>query len=156
MRRSYPPDIYRTALTATIKYFGDIYHGVYTPDNLYYPTIPMPNLQKLSLIVLASLSTLCLNATAQVYRSTDTQGNVSFSDTPTPGSEAVNIGEPNLSDAVEVPPPSSEPAPKPEPKPAPATQQSQPEMGNDDDGSGWYGRRAARRTHHIRREHRRR
>ena len=50
---------------------------------------------------------------AQVYKSTDADGNVIFSDTPTADSEEVEIPEPNLSDPVEVP----EYVPPPEPPP---------------------------------------
>ena len=143
--------------------FEDIDHDVYTPYNLNYLIVPMPKLPKLSLhkltlILIASLSTLCLNATAQqVYQSTDEQGNVSFSDTPTPGSQAVTIGEPNLSDAVEVPPPSSEPAPAPAPKPAAASggvptelDTTNNNLDDDDYYDGYtYRRRAVRRSHYL-------
>lgn len=117
----------------------------------------MPKLPKLLLIVLASLSTLCLNAVAQVYESTDAQGNVTFSDTPTPGSRAVTIEAPNLSDAVKVPPPSAEPADEPQPEvasqqpPPPPTTNS--DLDNDvyyDDGGGLYPRRYLYRDHYQR------
>jgi hypothetical protein len=49
---------------------------------------------------------------AQVYKSTDADGNVIFSDTPTANSVEVEITEPNLADPVEVP----EYVPPPEPK----------------------------------------
>ncbi len=51
-------------------------------------------------------------ASAQVYKSTDAEGNVVFSDTPTQGGEEVKIPEANVADPVEVPeyvPPSPEP-----------------------------------------------
>jgi hypothetical protein len=54
---------------------------------------------------------ICGPAGAQVYQSTDEQGNPVFSDSPTPGSEAVEVPEPNLGDAVEVPPPPRPPEP---------------------------------------------
>jgi hypothetical protein len=103
----------------------------------------MPNLHKLFLIVFASLSMLCLNATAQqVYESTDAQGNVTFSDEPSPGSKEVTIEAPNLSDAVKVPPPSpdteTEQAPQPQPAVTSEQPQQQPEGNNDsDDGGDW-------------------
>lgn len=50
---------------------------------------------------------------AQVYKSTDADGNVIYSDTPGAGSEEVEIPEPNLADPVEVP----EYVPPPEPQP---------------------------------------
>ena len=53
---------------------------------------------------------------AQVYKSTDADGNVIFSDTPAADSEEVGIPEPNLADPVEVP--EYVPPPKPQPKPA--------------------------------------
>ncbi|MCP4332754.1 MAG: DUF4124 domain-containing protein [Gammaproteobacteria bacterium] len=51
-------------------------------------------------------------AQAQVYQSTDEQGNVSFSDQPTPDSKEIVVPETNVGDSVDVPPP----APKPEPE----------------------------------------
>ena len=89
----------------------------------------MPALRNLTLFVLASLSTLCLNAAAQVYQSTDEQGNVTYSDTPTPESEAVSIEKPNVGDAIEVPP--SAPEPVVEPKPDPAVEKLPPELEGD-------------------------
>jgi hypothetical protein len=134
-------------LYAPIKYFEDIGHGVYTSGNIDEQTVPMRNIPKafkpkLSLLVLASLATLCLNATAQqVYESTDAQGNVSFSDSPTPGSRAVTIEAPNLSDAVKVPPPSpdteTEQAPQPEPQPAAASGQVPPDLSTTDDNNNY-------------------
>ena len=58
---------------------------------------------------------LCLGGTAfaQVYKSTDSEGNVTFSDTPSDGSEAVQVEETNVADPVEVPENTS-------PPPAPA------------------------------------
>ena len=53
---------------------------------------------------------------AQVYKSTDADGNVIFSDTPAADSEEVEIPEPNLADPVEVP--EYVPPPKPQPKAA--------------------------------------
>jgi hypothetical protein len=51
---------------------------------------------------------------AQVYKSTDADGNVIFSDIPTADSEEVEIPEPNLADPVDVP--EYVPPPKPQPK----------------------------------------
>ena len=144
--------------------FEDFDYGVYNPCNLDYPNLPMPNLPKLSLIVLTSLSMLCLNATAQqVYQSVDEQGNVSFSDTPTSGSKAVTIEAPNLSDAVETPPPSqeAETAPAPASQPATASGEVPADLStidddDDYDDGDWYGRRDWRRYPHLHRQHRRR
>ena len=52
-------------------------------------------------------------AFAQVYQSTDADGNTVFGDTPTPNSQEIQIPETNVGDAVEVP----KPEPKPEPEP---------------------------------------
>ena len=49
---------------------------------------------------------------AQVYKSTDADGNVIFSDTPAADSVEVEITEPNIADPVEVP----KYVPPPEPK----------------------------------------
>jgi hypothetical protein len=76
---------------------------------------------KLRILLPALLLGICLPVMAQeVYRSTDAQGNIVFSDTPTQGSETVVIDTPNISDPVKVPPPSATPAPAPKPKPAAA------------------------------------
>ena len=56
-------------------------------------------------------------AYAQVYQSTDADGNIVFSDTPTPSSQEIQIPETNLSDAVKVPEPILKPEPEPEPEP---------------------------------------
>ena len=56
-------------------------------------------------------------AFAQVYQSTDADGNIVFSDTPTPSSQEIQIPETNLSDAVKVPEPILKPEPEPEPEP---------------------------------------
>jgi hypothetical protein len=53
-------------------------------------------------------------AFAQVYQSTDADGNIVFSDTPTPGSQEIQIPETNLSDAVKAPEPILKPEPEPE------------------------------------------
>lgn len=73
----------------------------------------MPKLKILLPVLLLGLS---LPVTAQqVYRSTDDQGNTTFSDQPMPESEEVVIEKPNVADPVAVPPPSAAPAPEPEP-----------------------------------------
>ena len=56
---------------------------------------------------------LSCTALAQVYKSTDADGNVIFSDTPTTGSEEVEITAPNVGDPVEVPANVVAPEPKP-------------------------------------------
>ena len=82
--------------------------------------MPTRKIRLLQLILFAGLPALAMTlpALAQVYRSTDAEGNVTFSDQPTPESEAVNVPPPNVGDSVEVPPPAPEPTPvlKPEPE----------------------------------------
>lgn len=51
----------------------------------------------------------CAGAHGQIYRSTDAQGNTVYSDTPSPGSEAVELPQPNTTPAVE---PSAIPRPR--------------------------------------------
>ena len=68
------------------------------------------------LLLFPLLLALSYTAAAQVYKSTDADGNVVFSDTPAAGSEEVEIPEPNLADPVEVP--EYVPPPKPQPKAA--------------------------------------
>jgi hypothetical protein len=76
---------------------------------------------KLRILLSALLLGLCLPVMGQqVYRSTDAQGNIVFSDQKTPGAETVVIDAPNISDPVKVPPPSATPAPAPKPKPTAA------------------------------------
>ena len=68
-------------------------------------------------LLCAAISTGQRNtAFAQVYQSTDADGNIVFSDTPTPSSQEIQIPEPNLSDAVKVPEPILKPEPGPEPE----------------------------------------
>lgn len=75
----------------------------------------MPKFRTLLFALLLGMS---LPVTAQqVYRSTDAEGNTTFSDKPASDSEEVVIDTPNLADPVAVPPPSAEPAPAPEPTP---------------------------------------
>ena len=65
---------------------------------------------RLSILFILAMA-ICGLAGAQVYQSTDEQGNPSFSDTPAPGSETVEVPEPNVGDSVEVPPPPPPPQP---------------------------------------------
>jgi len=55
-------------------------------------------------------------AFAQVYQSTDADGNTVFSDTQTPNSQETQIPETNLSDAVKAPEPILKPVSEPEPE----------------------------------------
>ena len=67
-------------------------------------------------IVAPLLLGFSLAAHAQVYQSTDADGNVTFSDQPTPESEEVVVPETNVGDSVDVPPPAPEPVVEPEPE----------------------------------------
>lgn len=80
----------------------------------------------LNAFMAATLTGLILPAHAQVYQSTDADGNVLFSDQPTPASEEVKIPETNVGDSIDVPPPA--PAPVVEPKPEIAIEESPPEL----------------------------
>ena len=71
---------------------------------------------KFRLVLFPVILGLSCTALAQVYKSTDADGNVIFSDTPTTGSEEVEITAPNVGDPVEVPANVTAPEPEPEPK----------------------------------------
>jgi len=96
---------------------------------------------------------LCLSSSAfaQVYKSTDSEGNVTFGDTPSADSKEVEVEKTNVADPVEVPENSS-PAPAPEPKVVkterPPEAAGEKDYGDDD---GYYGVRP-RVRHHRRRE----
>ena len=76
----------------------------------------MINMITLRQLFFALMLGLSCTLQAQVYKSTDADGNVIFSDTPAGDSEEVEIPEPNLADPVEVP--EYVPPPKPQPEPA--------------------------------------
>jgi hypothetical protein len=80
---------------------------------------------KLRLVLFPVLLGLSCIALAQVYKSTDADGNVSFSDSPAADSEEVKITTPNVAEPVEVPANVTPPEPPPEPK-AVATQKKNP------------------------------
>jgi hypothetical protein len=80
----------------------------------------------LNVLMAASLPGLILPAHAQVYQSTDADGNVLFSDQPTPESEEVKVPETNVGDSIDVPPPA--PDPVVEPKPEIAIEELPPEL----------------------------
>jgi hypothetical protein len=91
-----------------------------------------------TLFLLLLLGSSC-TVFAQVYESTDAEGNKSFSDTPSSGSQEIVIPETNTGDAVKVP----EPKPEPEPAPKPEVVEQQvapPEAveGDYNNGSGYY------------------
>ena len=69
----------------------------------------MPYLKIVLLTLL--LASAQANLAQEVYKSTDSEGNVTFSDQPAGESEAVEIPATNVGDSVEVPPPVPEPVP---------------------------------------------
>ena len=94
---------------------------------------------------------------AQVYKSTDSEGNVTFSDTQTNESQEVQVNEANVADPVDVPENTS-PPPAPETKVIKTERPAEVVVEQDDD-DGYRGVRPwAVRHHrrHHRREHRRR
>ena len=101
---------------------------------------------------------LCLScsAFAQVYQSTDSEGNVIFSDTPSTDSKEVQVEEANVADPVEVPENTS-PPPAPEPKVIRTERAPEAPVVKDyDDDGGYYGNRRVIRRHHRRMGHNRR
>jgi hypothetical protein len=103
--------------------------------------------------VLLSPLLLCLSCTAfaQVYKSTDADGNVTFSDTPSADSEEVQVEEANVADPVKVPV-NTAPAPKPEVVKHETPPEATVHIDNDDGGGYRYRRhRAARKMGHRRR-----
>ena len=68
---------------------------------------------KFRLVLFPVMLGLSCTALAQVYKSTDADGNVIFSDTPTTDSKEVEITDPNIADPVEVPANVTAPEPKP-------------------------------------------
>ena len=108
----------------------------------------MSNSRTLFLLLLLGSSG---NAFAQVYESTDAEGNKSYSDRPSAGSQEIVIPETNTGDAVKVP----EPKPEPEPAPAPKVVEqpaAPPEAveGDYNNRGGYYRRRHHRRYGHGR------
>ena len=104
-----------------------------------------------TLLILLTMG-LSANGFAQVYEATDSEGNPSFSDTPSAGSEEIELPETNVGDSVKVPEPSAEPAPKPEAveQPAPPLEAVEAVEGDYNNGSGNYRRRHHRRYGHGR------
>lgn len=70
---------------------------------------------KFRFLLLATSLALTGNAFAQVYKSTDADGNVIYSDTPSSESEEVQVPDTNVVDPGEVPEFVPEPTPEPEP-----------------------------------------
>ena len=100
-------------------------------------------------LLFALLLSLSSSAFAQVYQSTDEEGNPSFSDTPSAGSTEIKIPETNTGDAIKVPPPEPKPAPVPE---LAVEKSAPPEVveGDYNNGGGYRKRRHYRRYGHGR------
>jgi len=79
---------------------------------------------------LLSSMVLSMGTVAQVYETTDEEGNVSFSDTPTPGAEKVDIHNTNTAESVEV---------RPYTPAAPEPEQSAPEPVGAEEGPTMVG-----------------
>lgn len=116
----------------------------------------MINFRILLLPLLLGLS--CTAFAQQVYKSTDAEGNVTFSDASSTGSEAVQVEETNVGDAVKVPKNQFEdeaPAPKPKvTQQAPPQPTPEPAVNADDDNNYYVRPGAVRRHHHLHRNHR--
>ena len=97
----------------------------------------------LNVFIAASLPGLILPAHAQVYESTDADGNVLFSDQPTPESKEVKVPETNVGEASDVPPPA--PDPVVEPKPEIAIEESPPELEGELRGIEYKSKKKRRR-----------
>jgi len=87
-------------------------------------------------------------AFAQVYKSYDADGNVVFSDKPTPRSREVEVTKPNVSDSFEIPPPPPPPPdgtletnPEVEPELEPVTQPIADDDSADTNNDGRVSRR---------------
>lgn len=98
---------------------------------------------KVSALLLPLLMGLSSTSYAQVYKSTDADGNVVYSDTPAAGGEEIQVPEANVADPVEAPA-----YVPPEPKPEVIVEEKpQPEVivTTDDDDDGHMGMREKRR-----------
>jgi hypothetical protein len=98
---------------------------------------------------------LCLSSTAfaQVYKSTDADGNVTFSDTPSTDSKAVEVEPTNVADPAKVP---ENTAPPPEPKVVKTERAPEaPAVKDYADDDGYDGNRRVIRRHQRRMGHRR-
>lgn len=134
----------------------DLEVGSQTMSQMVHSRVKMRNFRALLFPLLLGLS--CA-AFAQVYKSTDAEGNVTYSDTPSTGDEAVQVEKTNVADPVNVQEdeafvPASEPEPKAVKQQAPP--QPEPSVNADDDDNHYVAPRAVRRSHHLRREHRHR
>lgn len=105
-------------------------------------------MRALNFLVFPALLGISLMAQGQVYQSTDEQGNVTFSDQPTPDSEEIVVPATNVGDSVDVPPPTPELEPEPEvvADDVPAAPQGELYVNERDDNS--RNRRRPRAVHH--------
>lgn len=108
---------------------------------------------KFQALLLTGLLSLTCSVSAQVYKSTDADGNVTFSDTPSADSEEVKVEESNVADPTKVPE-NTTPAPAaPEvAKQAPPPETTVQGNGDVDDGGNLRERRRAQKK--IRRNQR--
>ena len=97
----------------------------------------------LNVFIVAPLLGFSLAAHAQIYQSTDADGNVTFSDQPTPESKEVNVPDTNVGDSVDVPPPV--PVPVVEPKPEVAVEELPPELEGELRGIEYKSKKRKRR-----------
>ncbi|MCP4769690.1 MAG: DUF4124 domain-containing protein [Gammaproteobacteria bacterium] len=104
------------------------------------------NMRALGFLIFPALLGISLMAQGQVYQSTDEEGNVSFSDQPTPDSKEIVVPETNVGDSVDVPPPAPEPAPEIVADDIPATPQGDLYVKEKDNSS--RRRRRPRPGHH--------
>ena len=109
---------------------------------------------KISAFLLPLLIGVSSTSHAQVYKSTDADGNVVYSDTPATESKTIQIREPNVADPVEAP--AQAPA---EPKPEETAQEEpQPEViviTDEDDGHLGIAEKRRRAERRERRQDRR-
>ena len=108
----------------------------------------------LRILFFSALLAINFPVVAQVYKSTDADGNVTYSDQPSADSEQVDVPEPNVGDAVKVP--ESAPAPAPAPEPAVAKEKKPDDLWDEQSSGDSDGRnRRPRVIHHYGQKHRR-
>ena len=90
------------------------------------------------------------DAFAQVYKSYDADGNVVYSDKPSQRSQEVEIGQPNVSDTFEIPPPPADPPPETEPAAPAADAETQPIADDDSADTNNDGRISRREKEEYR------
>ena len=98
----------------------------------------------LNVFIAVPLLGFSLAAHAQIYQSTDADGNVTFSDQPTPEGKEVVVPETNVGDSVDVPPPAPEPVAEPEPEPEIKIEELPPELQGELDGVEYKSKKRTR------------